>query len=200
MTSISGGQLSHVAACIKTKAQDTSARHLKNIILIAGANDISIRHHGTQLVANGLRSMEKGISLVKSTVRKELPHVKFRVVDPIPRDSVDGKHVHVCYRLGCLLKCHGDEILDPNIAHVKLGKLFFTTNRAYRGKSGPQDVQRFVLRPQLFGDDGVHLSAQGLKILKQVVLWQCKEDTAPTLKVDITIREGIVVSKTLNMS
>ena len=189
-----------MSACIKTKAQDTSARRLDTIILIAGANDISIRHHGTQLVTNGLRSMEKGINLVKATVRKQLPHVKFRIVDPIPRDSVDGKHVHVCYRLGFLLKCHGDEIWDPNIAHVKLGKMFFTTNRAYRGKSGPQDVQRFVLRPQLFGVDGVHLSAQGLKILKKVVLWQCEEDTTPTLKVDITIREGIVISKTLNMS
>ena len=200
MTSIPGGHLSHMAACVKIKARDRDTQNLHKLILIAGGNDLTIRHHGTQLMANGLRSMEQAINSLKIVVKRYLPHVQFRVLDTIPRDSEDGKHVHVCYRLSCIMKCRGDEISDPNIAHVKLGKTFFSGNRMYGRPGACKDVQRYIIRPQLFADDGVHLSTQGLNVLKQVILWQCKEDTPPTLKLDIIVREGISVSVTLNMS
>ena len=200
MTSIPGGHLSHMAACVKIKARDRDTQNLHKLILIAGGNDLTIRHHGTQLMANGLRSMEQAINSLKIVVKRYLPHVQFHVLDTIPRDSEDGKHVHVCYRLSCIMKCRGDEISDPNIAHVKLRKTFFKGNRMYGRPNACKDVQRYIIRPQLLANDGVHLSTQGLNVLKQVILWQCKEDTPPTLKLDIIVREGISVSVTLNMS
>ena len=165
MTSISGGGVEHLKSVIRIKKSIGQLAGVSVVVMVIGGNDLSRRDSRTGIITQGYSAKvmrEKLQELVRWTL-EELPEASVRMMDIIPRSSA-GWFTGGVRQISQQMECEK----EGRHSHVACWRSFVVEIEK-KDRSGKE---RFQLRRELYGEDGVHLSELGRSFVERVLRWQ----------------------------
>ena len=187
VTSIRGGGVGHAKWVILRKRERKELENVRVLVLLIGGNDYADgAPGGQQRVTMGVKELGGWMDEMVRWVLAQLPAIEVRVLDLLLRLSEHGVFADGVRRWNSGVQC----VQEGRHRHISIWRAFAIESRRWKNKTGkgnrggeeakkkkrenplPQDCHRIELRHGLFGDDGVHLSSAGKKVLASILNWQ----------------------------
>ena len=181
---IRGGGAGHMMTAVTKMKKEEKLKNIKLIVCLIGGNDLGKRAEGGGAeVAMSMKEFEEHMKGLVRWLLEMLPGVTVRMLDLIARLSHEASFISAVRNWAGAVVCEE----EGRHEHVSCWRLFVVENRNFRRKKQQQKmdeamgretreidaaVNRFQLRDELFGGDGVHLNFQGKRILAELLKWQ----------------------------